>query len=68
MEKSYTIKTWQVTPKEWATGFDIYSSLNEHWEVHMSGVRKEPLALFTDKDREEMNELRDWFVMKLTST
>lgn len=66
MVKLYTIKALQVTPKDWATGFDIKSSLNERWEVHMSGCRIDPIALFTDKDRDEMDALRDWIVKTLT--
>ena len=56
-------KAWQVTSEDWATGFDIkLEGVDENWEIHLSGVRKERGYLFTVEDRKKMHEIRDLLV------
>lgn len=60
------ISGWDVTNKDWATGFDIKIELpDELWFLHIDGVRKEPLKLFTPEDRAKMRKLREEILEKL---
>lgn len=56
---------WQVTPSDWATGFDIEYDMGYNWKVHMVGLKKNPDYLFTDDDRRAMHHLRDELVSKI---
>jgi hypothetical protein len=65
-DKTMKAEAWQVTPKAWATGFDIIlNGESEEWTVHMCGLRKGKKYLFTGDDRRRMNEMRDEIVAKI---
>jgi hypothetical protein len=57
---------WDVTAKDWATGFDIkIDDGNENWELHIRGINKKRDYLFTDADRKRMHEIRDILVSRI---
>lgn len=61
-------KGWDVTPKDWATGFDIEVFNEPHrklWKIHMSGLSVDGKYLMDNNDRRRMRVIRDEIINRI---